>query len=397
MSLMSTSESAFAAGVRSAYDHSVLSTNSDFTTPREVGSSCDPRLTTMTPSPSSSTSSNFPSPAFSQSTALSTYALSSSLAAEKASPILTAFMAQRVSSPRSGSSTGLMAKQKPTECSAVGTSRQHTEATPHSQRRPSHLHQRKNTTSAIFSDKLPLNALHNERAYLRFRLEQESFRMNYLIEQHTSAEAELQAIDTSRQRRRVRKRVSHLTTQINGTKEQQRLAFGRLGELFVEIEAREKWAMARRQTMPQLPTAAALGPHSSDVQPASPMCLSMLPDCFESNDETSSISSQESSLGSTPASSFTFVPGDDGVGCSRDHGAGRCGCGWITLETVAEVVEDGWTSNHGLGFEFCSRAPVQRRGCSPSSGAQAETVKGMLFRRPSLPNMRTTSSWSHDG
>ncbi|CAM1503090.1 Fc.00g078660.m01.CDS01 [Cosmosporella sp. VM-42] len=96
--------------------------------------------------------------------------------------------------------------------------------------------------SLIFSPR-PYENLYTERAYLTTALQKQSVRTVGLIRHFSSVETHLQGLE-GKERRKLRKQLSMLKSKLNGAAEQERAIFGRLGEVYVEIQSRETWTQA---------------------------------------------------------------------------------------------------------------------------------------------------------
>ncbi|KAF7564099.1 hypothetical protein G7046_g37 [Stylonectria norvegica] len=98
----------------------------------------------------------------------------------------------------------------------------------------------------IFSPR-PYENLYVERAYLSSSLQKHEMHRDNLMRYHISALEQMQYLETAKERKHFRKRLSLLKSKMNAAVEQQRAIFNRLGELFVEIQSRESLAQASQQ------------------------------------------------------------------------------------------------------------------------------------------------------
>lgn len=102
-------------------------------------------------------------------------------------------------------------------------------------------------TNLVFSPR-PYENVYHERAYLTGSLQDHSSRAAGLIREYSSIQARLGPLETGKERRRLKKKLSLLKGKINEAVEQEKAIFVRLGELYVEVQSRETWAQADRVT-----------------------------------------------------------------------------------------------------------------------------------------------------
>lgn len=106
--------------------------------------------------------------------------------------------------------------------------------------------------------------MYAEQAYLAASLQEQSSKANELLRQYTLLEDELQGMPASRQRRRLRKRLHLVWSQLNRAAEQEKAISVRLGEVYMEVHSRDAWAQVSQQRRASqgavgqtLPTASA--------------------------------------------------------------------------------------------------------------------------------------------
>lgn len=148
-------------------------------------------------------------------------------------------------SPPSTVSSVTTPKQRP--ISPPGTPLQ----SPKSSRKNKHQHQRARPLpqSTVLSPR-PLQDLLIERSYLVDSLAAQGARASELIRRLAAAEqAAAAAPDAGR--RRLRKQVSLLRSKIAAAAGQEKAVIVRLGELYVEMQSRERWARARAESSEQ--------------------------------------------------------------------------------------------------------------------------------------------------
>jgi hypothetical protein len=238
---------------------------------------------------------------------------------------------------------------------------------------------RPSISSVVFSPR-PYEPLFAERAYLSNSLEELSTKRLEMMGQYSTAAQELEEVcENAKQRRRLRKRLSLLRSKINQVVEQEKSLFLRLGELHLELESRDAWAMTQHHA----PSSHSIG--GSDT--TSSQCSS---------------SPMQGSMGisgpTTPlhATSPEFLPGQNSAEmqlgrASFPRSESASSSDVLKLATVEEAGEES-SSNHGLGYEYKDgeytitseeRPPLRRR----TSFGSKETTPPQ--RRMSLPNLHS--------
>ncbi|KAM4058980.1 hypothetical protein HRG_008145 [Hirsutella rhossiliensis] len=100
-------------------------------------------------------------------------------------------------------------------------------------------------SDAIFRPR-PYEEIYAEQAYLATSLQVQSSKANELLRQYSLLEEELENMTASKQRRRLRKRLNLVRSQLTGAAEQEKAIFIRLSEVYMEVHSRDAWAQASR-------------------------------------------------------------------------------------------------------------------------------------------------------
>ncbi|PHH81317.1 hypothetical protein CDD83_3614 [Cordyceps sp. RAO-2017] len=101
-------------------------------------------------------------------------------------------------------------------------------------------------SGAVFRPR-PYEDIYSEQAYLTASLQNMAVAGVDLIRQYGLVEDELRGMAASKQRRRLRKRLNLLRSQIAAAAEQEQAIFLRLSELYVEVNSRDAWYRSGRE------------------------------------------------------------------------------------------------------------------------------------------------------
>ncbi|KND92150.1 hypothetical protein TOPH_03006 [Tolypocladium ophioglossoides CBS 100239] len=102
------------------------------------------------------------------------------------------------------------------------------------------------TFNAIFRPR-PYEEIYTEQAYLATSLQVQSNKATGLIRRYSDVEIDLETMEASKQRRRLRKQLNLLRSQINVAVEQEKAIFLRLSELYMEAHSRDTLGQAQQQ------------------------------------------------------------------------------------------------------------------------------------------------------
>lgn len=118
----------------------------------------------------------------------------------------------------------------------------------YSDSRPQILSPRNNKPlSAVSLDIKPLDELLNERSYLLYNLQKQDQRASSLFKRYATLEEQLAEAQTAKEARKIRKDAKLLKHKITESTQQEQLIFLRLGEIYIEIQNRERWMKFRHQ------------------------------------------------------------------------------------------------------------------------------------------------------
>ncbi|KAK1759318.1 hypothetical protein QBC47DRAFT_398131 [Echria macrotheca] len=118
-------------------------------------------------------------------------------------------------------------------------------------------------------DPRPIQSLHNERIYLLQSLQRQAERAVRLLQRYALLEAELSLLSVPssppssysgpRSRRKIRKEAAGLKIKISENTQQEQLILLRLGEIWLEVQGRERWALVRAEVQGYLQAQMMLG------------------------------------------------------------------------------------------------------------------------------------------
>ncbi|KAK3324140.1 hypothetical protein B0T19DRAFT_222931 [Cercophora scortea] len=115
-----------------------------------------------------------------------------------------------------------------------------------------HRHSSANHMPVISSlDPRPLEELHNERSYLLFNLQRQEQRATRLFQKFAALEQRLPEAHSTKEARKIKKEAAVLKSKIGDNTQQEQLILLRLGEIYVEMQNRERWVQVRGQQQQQ--------------------------------------------------------------------------------------------------------------------------------------------------
>ncbi|KAK0621598.1 hypothetical protein B0T17DRAFT_618026 [Bombardia bombarda] len=97
-------------------------------------------------------------------------------------------------------------------------------------------------------DPRPIEQLHNERSYLLYNLQRQGERATKLFSKYAALETRLssETLGKGRESRKAKKEAALLKSKISENTQQEQLILLRLGELYVEMQNRERWALVHQ-------------------------------------------------------------------------------------------------------------------------------------------------------
>lgn len=232
----------------------------------------------------------------------------------------------------------------------------------------------------------PYETLYTEQAYVTTLLQEQRKRAASLIGDYHQIDAQLRDIDSSKERRQLRKHQSLLTLRSNEIWEQYRANSIRHGELSLEILSRDTW----REVQEQAKRSSNSQHISQDGQipdPASPSYF--LATRFLTSGDGDML--KPSLNGASP----DFIPrqGTDHwctlprTALSTTETSTSDEGTIIGLETVDEAAE--YSSNQGLDYEFCGVDDDSDDVKSERRKSWNETAVSPQDKRLSLPNLQS--------
>ncbi|POR36084.1 Uncharacterized protein TPAR_03709 [Tolypocladium paradoxum] len=237
-------------------------------------------------------------------------------------------------------------------------------------------------SNAIFRPR-PYEEIYAEQAYLTTSLQVQSTKVADLMRRYSCVEIELETMDPSKQRRRLRKQLNLLRSQINGAAEQEKAIFLRLSELYMEARSRDTLGQVHHQQRASSRERKGRTESSSGTTNTSES-----PTCAQSSPSTalngaipefvprSQVVETRASIQAVPKILASTTP-------SATKSAGP------VLETVDESSED-FACNHGLSYQYKTAQKMdEEEGCSQERVPRLGDLRKSRENRLSLPSLES--------
>ncbi|KAG8668696.1 hypothetical protein FPOAC2_07996 [Fusarium poae] len=132
--------------------------------------------------------------------------------------------------------------------------------------------QQPQANSRLLFEPRPFENLFTDQAYLAGVFQQQASRASELMRRYCAVEQQLRNLDGDQGRRKLRKQLSLLKSQMNQAVEQEKIISSRLFDLYVEMQSRETWAQAWTATSPSVGSPYCLSPDPCSFSaPATPL------------------------------------------------------------------------------------------------------------------------------
>ncbi|PNY28926.1 Uncharacterized protein TCAP_01154 [Tolypocladium capitatum] len=228
-------------------------------------------------------------------------------------------------------------------------------------------------SNAIFRPR-PYEEIYAEQAYLTTSLQVQSTKATDLIRRYSCVEIELETMEASKQRRRLRKQLNLLRSQINEAAEQEKAIFLRLSELYMEAHSRDTLGQVHQQRASSQGRRGGTAESSSGSTGASesPTCGNSRPSPLLN--------------GATPE----FVPRSQAVElrASSMQIVQKILAGPV-LDTVDESSED-FACNHGLTYQYKTAEGMdEEEACGQRRMPRCGDLLKEREYRLSLPNLES--------
>ncbi|KAM0501325.1 hypothetical protein ACHAP8_004313 [Fusarium lateritium] len=132
--------------------------------------------------------------------------------------------------------------------------------------------QQPQANSRLLLEPRPFENLFTDQAYLTGIFQQQASRASELMRRYCAVEQQLRTLDGDQGRRKLRKQLSFLKSQMNQAVEQEKIISSRLFDLYVEMQSRETWAQSWTATSPSVESPYCFSPQSySFSAPTTPL------------------------------------------------------------------------------------------------------------------------------